>query len=351
MFRIFRAAACVLLLGTQASLDGAEPLVGVAFQDHEFTGRVAARTRERLWVLRRDGRLEIAPGSTTVKAFSQPFQPETATEMRSSLEREFGRGYRVARSGAYVVVGRGEMAHRYATLFDNLYRDFRLYFSTRGFKLGEPEFPLVAVCFATRDEFLAYCKQEQARVHGSVVGVYLGASNRVALYEQPIASDVDSTVIHEATHQLAFNLGVHTRIGPNSRWVVEGLAEMFENPGFRRRDTLETAKDRINRDRWQYFIGAYARRRPDRAWERLIAADDDFRTTPLDTYSETWAFSFFLAETRPAKYSEYLRRMAARDPTLPDSPESRQQDFLASFPQSPSLLESEFLRFIRQLGS
>src|SRR5262245_20690259 len=31
------------------------------------------------------------------------------------------------------------------------------------------------------------------------------------------------TMIHEATHQVAFNTGLHSRLGCNPKWVVEGL--------------------------------------------------------------------------------------------------------------------------------
>ena len=38
-----------------------------------------------------------------------------------------------------------------------------------------------------------------------------------------------ATIIHEATHQLAYNCGLHTR-SPTFRWVSEGLAVYFETP-------------------------------------------------------------------------------------------------------------------------
>ena len=39
------------------------------------------------------------------------------------------------------------------------------------------------------------------------------------------------TIIHEATHQTAYNVGVHARFADQPRWLVEGLAMMFEAEG------------------------------------------------------------------------------------------------------------------------
>ena len=45
------------------------------------------------------------------------------------------------------------------------------------------------------------------------------------------ASENSATIIHEVTHQVAFNCGVHTRFNDVPRWVSEGLATMFEAKG------------------------------------------------------------------------------------------------------------------------
>lgn len=335
-----------------AAASAGEPALSLSVRGREYAGRVIASSSSRVWLQSRDGRLENFPIDwvSDYREQAASFRPASAVEIKSALTRELGDRYRVAWSGPYVVAGRAGMAERYAAIFDELYRDFRLYFSTRGFKLGEPEFPLVAICFATREEFLAYCREEQARVAGPIVGVYLTVSNRVALYEQPVASDVDATVIHEATHQLAFNLGVHSRVGPSPRWVVEGLAEVFENGAFRRRQSGDQPRDRANLPRLRHFTGVYAPKRPDKAFEQLVQSDDLFRTSSLDAYSEAWALSFFLAETRAARYSEYLRRIAARDPTADYSDEDRLKDFRAVFSTPSGLLDAEFRRFIDQLS-
>src|SRR5262249_36583873 len=156
--------------------------------------------------------------------------------------------------------------------FEELYRSFHAYFSVRGFKLSEPEFPLVAIIFSDQASFARYAKGDQAAVSKTLKGYYLTTSNRIALFEDPataglqtaglelprslperMLADVDGgfpfpsaladgslhaagsieatlkdTMIHEATHQVAFNTGLHSRIGESPKWIVEGLATVFE---------------------------------------------------------------------------------------------------------------------------
>src|SRR5690606_26419230 len=69
------------------------------------------------------------------------------------------------------------------------------------------------------------------------------------------------TLIHEATHQLAFNLGLHSRLGETPRWVVEGLAMLFEEDS-RRDDTLgQSTAMRVNRSRYIWFMNYRRERR------------------------------------------------------------------------------------------
>src|SRR5204863_7870023 len=101
------------------------------------------------------------------------------------------------------------------------------------------------------------------------------------------------TMIHEATHQVAFNTGLHSRVGENPKWVVEGLATVFEAPGIRSSGAGPAVKNRINRERFIWF-GNYAKaRRKPKSLEAFLSSDDLFKSAVLDAYSEAWAFSFF----------------------------------------------------------
>jgi hypothetical protein len=151
---------------------------------------------------------------------------------------------------------------------------------------------------------------------------------------------------HEGTHQAAYNTGLHSRIGANPLWMVEGLATVFEAPGVRNSRANSGVKSRINADRLIWFgIFAKERRKP-KSLETFLAGDDLFRTNPLDAYSQAWALTFYLFETRPREYAQYLRTVAARNPLEDYTPQARVADFQRTISKDLKVFEAEFLRFI-----
>lgn len=392
----------VWLLATASAAAGAPPaLIEVDVGKGVLQGKVAAHNESLFWLMGQDGRMRTMK-SDSVKKFRQvspQFAAWPLTTLRDQLRREFGKAYDVVGTRHYVVCARGEQkARAYAETFEELFRSFQMYFSVRGFKLHEPEFPLVAVIFPDYDSFSRYAKAEHVPVSRSLKGYYMSTSNRVALYDDPdatadlhgvrgddvpefarirsghlslggphdfpvpnsgelgcqaeggawasIEASLKDTLIHEATHQVAFNTGLHTRIGENPKWVVEGLATVFESPGIRNPGGSTTAKTRINRERFVWFGNFSSSRRKPHSLEDFLASDDLFKSDTLDAYSQAWALSFFLIETRPRPYAEYLRTMAARDPLLPYSSAERVADFKKTVSKELPLLEAEFLRFI-----
>jgi hypothetical protein len=161
-----------------------------------------------------------------------------------------------------------------------------------------------------------------------------------------VNAETKDTIIHEATHQLAFNMGLHSRVGETSLWVVEGLATVFEAPGIRNSSANLGAKTRINHDRYVWFGNFQKERRKPKSLEAFIASDDFFKSNPLDAYSQAWALTFFLVETRSRQYARYLQITSARNPFAEYPPEAREADFKQAFGSNLVLLEAEFLRFI-----
>ena len=70
---------------------------------------------------------------------------------------------------------------------------------------------------------------------------------------RPEAEQSVATIIHEATHQIAFNSGLQTRFADVPLWVSEGMAVFFETPD------LQSAKG------WR-TIGAVNTTRLDRSF-------------------------------------------------------------------------------------
>uniref|UniRef100_A0A7C2NX44 DUF1570 domain-containing protein n=1 Tax=Schlesneria paludicola TaxID=360056 RepID=A0A7C2NX44_9PLAN len=345
-------AALFWLLLAPFGVQAAAPrtMVELQWEGRTRTGTVVLHDNVTGWFLERDGRLTTLP-LAEVGDYRRlgPFRPFAAVELREQLAREFGTGFTVSATGHYLVVSSRGSGERYGRLFEELYRQFVVAFAARGFRMTEPEFPLVAVVLPDQASFHRYCSAEQVQPQPGLRGYYLPSSNRVALYDaeasgQSTAEGLDKTVIHEATHQVAFNTGIHSRIGVSPKWVVEGLATVFEQESVRRNDRVGPVMSRVNDERFRWFQ-QYRGHRPAKSLVALVQSDRLFTSQTLDAYSEAWALMFFLLETRPADAVKYLRTLAARDPLQDYSAEQRLRDFQSAFGPDLSLLEAHLLRF------
>ncbi len=331
-------------------------LVEIVVEGATRTGAVVSHDSTNGWFQERDGRLtQIRFGDvSTYKPLGQ-FRPWSPVELRERLTQDFGRDYSVSSTSHYLVVTARGIDAQYMTLFENLYRQFVVTFAARGFRMHEPEFPLVAIVFPDEARFAEYCKSEGVQPQSGLRGYYLPSSNRVALYDsaaggQTTSSGLDSTIIHEAVHQVAFNTGIHSRIGVNPKWVVEGLATAFEVPSIRSNDRTTSALERANRSRYRWFQHTRGERNPNSLAD-LVANDTRFSAAPLDAYADSWALTFFLLETRSADYTAYLKILANRDPSQPYAAAERLTDFQQAFGRDLSLLEARWLRFCDDLAA
>ncbi len=262
------------------------------------------------------------------------------------------------------------------SLFERLHMAFYNYWDKKGFDLHEQEFPLVAIVFPDAASFDSFSRSELGGPAGSIIGFYSERSNRMIMYDlsgieafrrpgdrrgsttginqilsRPEAERMVATIIHEATHQLAFNAGLQTRYADNPRWMSEGLAEYFETPDLTSRRGWRTI-GAVNTYRLNRFR-EYVARRPANSLSSLVADDtrcnDRDSSRAEDAYAEAWALTYFLIRQRPEQYRAYLRRLAEKPRLQWDSPEQRLDDFRAAFGVAPADLEAEFLREISRL--
>lgn len=335
-----------------ADVRAADPtqLLELQIDGQKRIGAVVAHNETGAWFLERDGRLdslEIA----RVKEFRVlgKFRPFSAIEIRERLSRELGSQFRVTTTGQYVVAGPPESVERLAPLFEGLYRECLTTFSSRGMKVQSPSSPLIALILPDRQRFEDYCKSEKVTPQPGLRGFYLPTSNRVALYDTGNHSGLDATIVHEATHQVAFNIGIHSRLAMTPKWVVEGLATAFEREAFRLNDRRSRVEARVNPERYAWFQQLRKERYLPRSLGSFLQSDRSFETATLDAYSQAWALTFFLMETRSAEYAAYLRSLAQRDPLADYPAEERQHDFEKAFGRDLFLLETHCLRFYQNL--
>ncbi|NQV24684.1 MAG: DUF1570 domain-containing protein [Rhodopirellula sp.] len=165
-----------------------------------------------------------------------------------------------------------------------------------------------------------------------------------------INSNLHETMIHEATHQLGYNLGLHNRTGRNPKWVVEGLATVFETPCMEEFAMDRDVKKRINPG-WHYGFQKFVKEgRPEGFLETFIKDDQTFTRQMGNAYAQAWALSFWLIETRPREYAKFLQKMASPEVTRQLTPESRVRLFKESFGDNLVLLDAEMLRYFARIN-
>ncbi len=349
---------CILVAAAPTRADEAPRwMMELVLRGKQVEGTPLSWSDSRVQMLARDGRLwEFAPHEASRFRRTAPeFASYKAGEMRSALSREFGSRFEVTGTGHYLVVHpRGERdfwGHR----FEELYRSFVHYFGVRGFQLDAPRFPLVAVVLKNQAEFLRYAASEGSPPQSGVLGYYWPSSNRLALYDTTEGSKSTGpwqlnaeTIVHEATHQTAFNTGIHSRFAMPPRWVAEGLAMMFEAKGVWDPQAYTRSNDRINFDRLKNFRH-FETSRPKGLLATFVQSDHLFGSHPSAAYAEAWALTYFLVETEPHKYSAYLRRTASRPPFEEYPTAERLADFTSVFGEDLHMLEARYLRFIAAL--
>jgi hypothetical protein len=275
--------------------------------------------------------------------------------VRFVLQSEFGDGYDVSGTGHYLVVHPAGQRDYWAERFEELYRSFVHYFAVRGLRVRPPEFPLVGIVVRNQAEMARYAAAEGLRISPGVLGYYSHLTNRVILYDQGGGqasrkhwSENSSTIIHEATHQTAFNCGVHSRTALPPRWLAEGLGTLFEAPGVWDSRNHPHLSDRINRGRLEDFRKV-AGQTNAAVLAHLVSQDELFATSPGGAYAIGWALTLYLSEAHPRQYGQLLARTAARPPFSQYPPQERLADFTSLFGKDFAMLNARFQRFMADL--
>ncbi len=312
---------------------------------------------EEFILLARDGQawdfdIARAPEALRRKGTVSPF---THAELRAQLLREFGSSYDVSGAGHYLVVHPAGQRNRWANRFDGLYREMVQYFTTRGIRTTQPDYPLVAVVFPTEAEFYRHAKDDG--VTNGVLGYYSCKSNRVMLFDQSGGRPgvdwriTSATVVHEAAHQTAYNTGVHSRWVDTPRWISEGLGTLFEAPGVNSPSRYGNLADRINPRHFQGYRRYFGDGLPKGAVRKIVVSNDPFRREPLSSYALAWALTFMMAEQQPRDLAKYLQLTASKRGFLvPISPSERLRDFQAAFGSDFDMIQARLERTMNELN-
>jgi len=372
-------AAALLSYASHVSAADADPLVRIKFVDDSgqttaAEGKVVVEAADGgVLLLGRDGRLwSITPKQKRdVESIGRPFSLLTADELGRALVGEFGPHFEIVKTRHYVITTAAgpQYAQWCGDLFERLLDAFLAHWKAVGLDVSEPAGRLPAIVFADEHEFKAYAAADAGSFGEESKGYYSIRTNRIVLYDLTAgkgkkratsAAEIKrrtaaaafnvATIVHEATHQIAFNSGLHVRFADNPLWLTEGMAMYFETSDL---DALHEGKTigQINRPRCDRFLAfARGRRRRD-SLTTLISRTDRFTDShkAADAYAEAWALTYFLNERHPQEYVAYLKRLAKKPPLIWDEPSARLSDFKSAFGEKLPALDAEFIRYMKSL--
>jgi hypothetical protein len=359
--RLLLVGLIVASLASQAQAAGSSAAftIEARVRGTRVEGKPLSWNEQQIFLLARDGFLwEFRPDEASgLRKTAGSFHSYSFPELRGALERELEGRLELTSTAHYLVAHPRGAGRKWAERFEELYRSFVHYFAVRGLAIKDPEFPLVALVWPSKEEFGRYARTLGTEVPPGMLGFYSPVSNRVLLYDSSsgkndtLAWQQDAaTSVHEATHQTAFNTGVHSRFAPPPRWLAEGLGMLFESRGVHNSRNYPNAEDRINRNRLAEFRQYVAAGRKPGAFLEIVESDRLFQINPSAAYAEAWALAWFLSETQPTNYSRYLSKTAGRESFVPYTAAQRRADFTAAFGSDLRMLEASYLRFVEQRG-
>ncbi len=355
----------------------------ISFQDEtgsetSVEGRVLVRASDgvlledparRLWTIP-SVRLET---ETTTE---RPFEFFDPTQLGSRLIEEchsagIDTDFHVHTTKNYAIAASTPEAYSQWTgqLLERMQIAFQSYWKNRRFELTPLAAPLPVLILSNQTQFAKMAEFDRTPASANGQGYYLVTANRIVLFDLT-ASRADSpaktiaeihrraqqipasvaTVVHESTHQIAFNRGMHQRYADNPVWLTEGMAMYFEAPDLKsRRGWSGIGKVNASRlFRFREFLKA--RRQPD-SIETLVRDNSRFgdADSAIDAYSEAWALTYFLIRTRIRDYAQYLTAISQKRPLHWDDPEDRLAAFQSAFGSNIAKLNRELLSFTARL--
>jgi hypothetical protein len=330
-------------------------------------------------LLTADGVLWPLPKEEIVsrKSDDKPFEPLSADALAKKLTADLPAGFKIHQTQNYLICYNTSPAYAQwvGGLFERLNKAFYNYWTRRGIEMRPPQFPLVALVFDSKSSYSQHARGELGDGVKSIIGYYSLQSNRMIMYDltgveelkivgdrgttaarinailsQPAAERTVATIVHEATHQLAFNSGLQVRYADIPMWVSEGLAIYFETPDLESKTGWRNIGG-VNRVNLVNFRRAAADGKLV-SLEQLLSDDKRFRdpASAATTYAQAWALNYWLLKTRGDDYVKYLQAQAAQAPLVTLEPAERLKQFEDNLGGELTTIEAEFLRYMRSVN-
>ncbi|MEO1993256.1 MAG: DUF1570 domain-containing protein [Pirellulales bacterium] len=377
-FQITVAIISLSGLLTNADTLGSEWLkVDVRTSDssrHVIEGLIKAEAVDGCVLLEQlDGELHLLQPDIIVSRRKIPPPPPFASpqEMGQAILGELPAGFNILTTKHYILCfnTRRQYAQWIAALFERLHDSFINYWGRAGCKIETPKQPLVVIIFSDRQEYEQYATGDLAAISNQVVGYYNLLTNRVTtfdltgleslrpfaqsnnfksvnLLQHPAAAKLVATLIHEGTHQMAFNCGLHQRLAPIPLWVCEGVATYFETPDLATQRGWH-AIGGVNHPRREQFL-----KRHKHGWlQHIVENDESFRhpDAAIEAYAQAWATTAFLMKTKKRLFVRYLGDLSTKEACQPDTKEQRIREFEQCFGTPDQNMEQDIAAFVTRM--
>lgn len=299
------------------------------------------------------------------------FVPYSARQLGDRMKLEFGTGYACWEYGPLVICTNAgkNYADWCGELFSRLQSSFEKFWRRDNLPLKEPEFLLPVCLFANRRQFAEYALADADASTAASYGYYSVKTNRTAMFDitadesgaaRSIA-DVNrrmakslsnvATMVHEATHQFAFNGGLHQRYADNPLWLMEGMAMFFEVPDLKNKSGWASV-GQPNKMRVAVFADWFkSGQRAENSLKTLI--QDDTRFLDADTagaaYAEAWSLTYYLIKRRREEYTVYLKHVAEKPILKYLTPAERILEFEKFFGEDWAQLDDEMVTLLKRI--
>lgn len=317
-----------------------------------------------------DQRLELVSGEAirSRRSIDVPAVAVTPREEGKRILSDLPEGFDLLVTRHYVICFDTSRAYAQwcGALFEKLHEAFINFWRKAGVEVEATRRPLVVVIFSDRQRYEAHAARDLGAAADRVVGYYNLLTNRITTFDltgsdqlarrpassagragieilaSPEAAGLVSTLVHEASHQMAFNCRMHRRLAPVPVWLSEGVATFFETPDPGGRGWKRIGG--VNRPRLDSFLASY---RPG-VLDEIVRGDEPFRAAEgaVDAYARAWALTAFLAQTRKAALVDYINAIGTKPPLSPDDPDTRLREFVAAFGVEPRDLEQPLMKFL-----
>ncbi len=319
-------------------------------------------------------------------------RPTEDAEPQADLKKEFGDKFSIHVAPHWIVIYNTDKAWALnrAVLLEKTHDVFYQSFRKAGFRALPLEKRLVCVLFQEHTDFAAYAKRVDHADLGWSSGYYSSRTNRIAFFndesspkfaevEQQIAA-LDKTIAdlaeqlraashntalasqyrkqldaardeqrrlrniiksisgltnagkttHEATHQLAYNSGLHEFNVMYPFWLVEGLATNFEAAD----PTANFGPHIENTSRRKMLKECMAANRLPTFNDLLVVTKPPTENLQLtnDLYNESWALFQFVYKKHQDQLRTYVQNLA-KGPKGPRTEDQLRQDFRTAFGQ------------------